>query len=133
MIKTYKMTIPARNYSMVIRGKTNNVQRFNFTGGDPVTGKAATIVLHSQYSQTLLEESDFFKKGYVTLLRVSDGGETPVEEKKEDVTVKEDITSPEQLIEFVAMDLEKVFKRPDAALEFAKKRGFSFPNLDLGK
>mgnify|MGYP006908808682 CR=1 FL=1 len=130
MIKTYILTTPARNNSFVLRGKTGNVQRFNFSGGDPLSGKSASIVLHSQYSQDLLEESDPFKQGFIKLVHTDDGGETPQDES---ASVVEDITSPEQLIEFVATNLEKVYQRPEAALNYAKSKGYEFPNLDLKK
>lgn len=129
MIKTYKLTIPARNTSFVLRGKTGNSMRYNFAGGDPVTGKAATIMLRSQYSQDLLEGSDEFNKGFVVLVRTDEGGETV----NQNVTVMEDITSSEQLIEFVATTLEKVYQRPEAALNYAKSKGYEFPNLELKK
>ena len=129
MIKTYKLTIPARNTSFVLRGKTGNSMRYNFAGGDPVTGKAATIMLRSQYSQDLLEGSDEFNKGFVVLVRTDEGGETV----NQNVTVMENITSSEQLIEFVATTLEKVYQRPEAALNYAKSKGYEFPNLELKK
>jgi len=129
MIKTYKLTIPARNTSFVLRGKTGNSMRYNFAGGDPVTGKAATIMLRSQYSQDLLEGSDEFNKGFVILVRTDEGGETV----NQNVTVMENITSSEQLIEFVATTLEKVYQRPEAALNYAKSKGYEFPNLELKK
>ncbi|MBQ7685215.1 MAG: hypothetical protein IJT48_12080 [Bacteroidaceae bacterium] len=132
MIKTYQLTTPARNSSFVLRGKTNNAQRFNFSGGDPMTGKYATLSLQSKYSQDLLEGSDLFKQGYVKLLRVDDGGETPVAGEPQR-TVVEEVTSPEQLIEYVASTLEKVYQRPEAALNYAKQKGYEFPNVKLDK
>lgn len=132
MIKTYQLTTPARNSSFVLRGKTNNAQRFNFSGGDPMTGKLATISLQSKYSQDLLEDSDLFKQGYVKILRVDNGGEEePVTEVQN--TIVEKVTSPEQLIEYVATNLEKVYQRPEAALNYAKSKGYEFPNLELKK
>lgn len=129
-IKTYKLTTPQRNNSFVLRGKTGNSLRYNFSGGDPLTGKPATIMLHSQYAQELLEGSDLYKNGYVVLARTDNGGEVvKVPEKHTDKI--EDVTSPEQLIEFVADKLEKVYQRPEAALAYAKKLGFTFPNLNL--
>jgi len=130
MIKTYKLTIPSRNTSFVLRGKTGNSQRFNFAGGDPVIGKAATIMLHTQYSQYLLESSDEFKKGIVVLVRTDEGGEIASPTVN---NVMENIKSPEQLIEFVATVLEKVYQRPEAALNYAKSKGYEFPNLTLKK
>ena len=131
MIKTYVLTTPARNSSIVLRGKTNNSLRYNFTGGDPLTGKSASIMLRSQYAQDLLESSELFANGYVRLVRTDEGGETPVVEPEK--TIVEEVKSPEQLIEFVAEKLEKVYQRPEAALNFAKGKGFEFPNLELKK
>jgi hypothetical protein len=131
MIKTYALTTPARNSSIVLRGKTNNSLRYNFTGGDPLTGKSASIMLRSQYAQDLLESSELFAKGYVKLVRTDEGGETPVAEPEK--TIVEEVKSPEQLIEFVADKLEKVYQRPEAALNFAKSKGYEFPNLELKK
>jgi hypothetical protein len=148
MIKTYILTTPARNSSVVLRGKTGNSLRYDFKGGDPMTGKAASIILHSKYSQDLLEESDMFKKGFVKLAGSTEGGEVvdmtpakPVEttqnvdnnEQEKTAIVREDITSAEQLLEFVATELEKPYQRSDAALEYAKKQGYEFPNLDIKK
>lgn len=131
MIKTYILTTPARNSSLVLRGKTNNSLRYNFTGGDPLTGKSASIMLRSQYAQDLLESSELFANGYVKLVRTDEGGEAPVKEPEK--TIVEDVKSPEQLIEFVADKLEKVYQRPEAAFNFAKSKGYEFPNLELKK
>lgn len=132
MIKTYILTRPYHNYSFVLANKSGLRLRYDFTGGNSLTNTPAQKVLHSQYAQELLESSQEFKSGFVKLLRVDEGGETPVqvEVKK---TVVEDITSPEQLIEFVAAKLEKVYQRPEAALNYAKSKGFEFPNLELKK
>lgn len=131
MIKTYALTTPARNSSIVLRGKTNNSLRYNFSGGDPLTGKQASIMLRSQYAQDLLESSELFANGYVRLVRTDEGGEEPVKELEK--TVIEDVKSPEQLIEFVGMQLDKVYQRPEAALNFARSKGYEFPNLELKK
>ena len=129
MIKTYKLTTPLRNLSIVLRGKTGNSLRYNFSGGDPLTGKAATIMLRSQYSQDLLEESEPFRNGYIALAKVDEGGETVA--PKGEKTVVEEVSSPEQLLEFVADNLDKVYKNAKAALDYAKRQGFEFPNLTI--
>lgn len=135
MIKTYKLTQPLRNSSFVLRGKTGNAQRFNFSGGDPLTGKPATLMLRSKYSQDLLEQSDMFKNGYVQLVRVDNGGETTPEGNASGTKVQpvEEVDSPEKLLEWVATELEKPYQRPEAALNFAKSKGYEFPNLELKK
>lgn len=129
MIKTYQLTTPARNSSIVLRGKTGNAMRYNFSGGDPMTNKPASIVLRSQYAQDLLESSDMMAKGYVRLARATEGGETAP--KPAESMVRPDITSPEQVLEFVATKLEKVYKQPKAALMYAEQQGFKFPNLNI--
>lgn len=133
MIKTYKLTQALRNSSFVLRGKTGNGQRFNFSGGDPLTGKPATLMLRSQYSQDLLEQSDMYRNGYVQLVRVDNGGETPTQEQKKGLIPVEEVDSPEKLLEWVATELEKPYQRPEAALNFAKSKGYEFPNLELNK
>lgn len=132
MIKTYKLTNPVRNSSFVLRGKTGNSLRYNFSGGDPLIGKAATLMLHSKYAQDLLESDDIFQQGYVKLVRIDKGGEDAPQTAQE-VTEVTEVTSSEQLIEFVATKLEKVYQRPEAALNYAKGRGYEFPNLELKK
>ena len=129
MIKTYKLTTPLRNLSIVLRGKTGNSLRYNFSGGDPLTGKSATIMLRSQYAQDLLEDSEPYANGYIVLAKIDEGGEDAPRESN--LTVKEDITSPEQLLEFVAENLDKVYKNAKAALDYAKRQGFDFPNLTI--
>ena len=121
-----------RNYSCILRGKSGNQLRYNFTGGDPLTGKAATIILHSQYAQDLLEQSDLYKNGYVMLVSTIDGGEDPIIFEDTKISEKvEEVSSAEQLLEFVAEKLEKVYRQPEAALKYAQKMGFEFPNLTL--
>ena len=133
MIKTYKLTQALRNSSFVLRGKTGNAQRFNFSGGDPLTGKPATLMLRSQYSQDLLEQSEMFKRGYVKLERVDNGGETAVSGLPADThkTPVPEVDSPEKLLEWVATELEKPYQQPKAALAYAEKQGYTFPNLTL--
>lgn len=130
MIKTYKLTAPVRNSSIVLRGKTGNALRYNFSGGDPLTNKPATIMLRSLYAQDLLESSDMFKKGYAKLMKIDEGGEFSEAPKVEE-TIVEEVNSPEALLEFVATQLEKPYNKPKAALAYAEKMGFKFPNLTL--
>ena len=130
MIKTYKITKPCHNYSFILRGKGGNAQRFTFTGGNEMTGTPARLILRTQYSQTVLEESDYFKTGFVKLERTGNGGEKVVVVEPQR-TLVEEVTSPEQLIEFVGVTLEKPYKDPKAALRFANSKGYEFPNLTL--
>lgn len=132
MIKTYVLTRPYHNYSFILRNKSGMSLRYDFTGGNSLTNVKASLTLRGQYAQELLEASDEYKTGLVKLERTVKGGEVVKGQEKHTEKI-EDITSSEQLIEFVADKLEKVYQRPEAALEYAKKNGFEFPNLVLKK
>lgn len=125
------MTRPCNNFSFVLQGKGGNKQRFVFEGGSVINNVPARIVLKSAYSQELLENSKPFKDGDIKLERVDGGklGNTSVAEKPK--TIVEEVTSPEALIEWVAVNLEKAYKNPQAALVFAEGKGYVFPNLTI--
>ena len=132
MIKTYILTRPYHNYSFILRNKSGMKLRYDFTGGNSFNNRPARLILRSLYSQELLEASEEFKSGLVKLERTDEGGENaPKPEVPK--TIVEDITSPEQLIEYVTINLEKPYKDPKAALNFAKSKGYEFPNLELKK
>ena len=88
----------------------------------------ARCMLRNEFYQDLLESSDLFKRGVVKLERVID--ETPKEEvvtaKKQQV---EDISSPEQAIEYVFNTWGIVVKSGKQAVKIANQKGVEFPNL----
>lgn len=129
--KTYKITRPCNNFSFVLQGKGGNKQRFVFEGGSVINNVPARAVLRTEYSQQLLENSKPFKDGDIVLERV-DGGISQRKEEKQSTPV-EHITSPEALVEWVATEFGKVLKRPQAALAYAEKAGYTFPNLTIEK
>ncbi len=129
MIKTYVLTRPYHNYSFILKHKSGARQRFIFEGGNSLMGVKARLILRSQFSQELLESSEEFKHGFVKLERTDEGGEKVA--TKAEITPIEDITSPEQLVEFVATKLEKLYKDPKFALKYAEGKGYSFPNLTI--
>lgn len=134
MIKTYILTRPYHNYSFILRHKSGMKLRYDFTGGNSITNTKAQLILRGQFAQELLESSDEFKTGLVSLFRTEEGGESVQSVAvPQQPTIVEEVTSPEQLIEFVAEKLEKVYKSPEAALGYAKTKGFEFPNLTLKK
>ena len=88
----------------------------------------ARCMLRNEFYQDLLESSDLFKRGVVKLERVID--ETPKEEvvtaKKQQV---EEITSPDQAIEYVFNTWGIVVKSGKQAVKIASQKGVEFPNL----
>lgn len=131
--KTYRMTRPCNNFSFVLQGKGGNKQRFVFEGGSVINNVPARIVLKSAYSQELLESSKPFKDGDIKLERVDNGkfGSEQQEGGSGKKTVVEAVTSPEGLIDWVASELDKVYKQPQSALIYAEKMGYVFPNLTI--
>ena len=131
--KTYRISKPCNNFSFVLQDKGGNRQRYVFTGGSVLNNVPARLVLETQYSQDLLEKSAPFKDGYVKLERVDNGGETAVSGLPADTpkTTVPEVDSPEKLLEWVATELEKPYQQPKAALAYAEKQGYVFPNLTI--
>ena len=88
----------------------------------------ARCMLRNEFYQDLLESSDLFKRGVVKLERIID--DTPKEETK---TVQkqqvEEITSPDQAIEYVFNTWGIVVKSGKQAVKIASQKGVEFPNL----
>lgn len=129
------MTRPCNNFSFVLLGKGGNKQRFIFEGGSVINNVPARIILQSEYSQKLLESSKPFKNGEIKLERVDNGkpGDKGGADEGRRLTPVEHITSPEALIDWVASEFDKPYKQPQAALIFAEKNGYTFPNLTIDK
>jgi len=90
----------------------------------------ARLVLKTEYSQHLLEDSEPFKNGDIKLERTDNGGEATTQERKKQTPVPE-VDSPEKLLEWVATELEKPYQQPKAALAYADRQGYTFPNLTI--
>lgn len=131
--KTYKITRPCNNFSLVLQGKSGNKQRFEFVGGSVINNVPARVVLRTEYSQQLLESSKPFKDGDIKLERVDNGkfGSKESQNKIPELTPVESVNSPESLIEWVAVELGKTYQQPKAALVYAEKNGYTFPNLSI--
>lgn len=131
--KTYKITRPCNNFSLVLQGKSGNKQRFEFVGGSVINNVPARVVLRTEYSQQLLESSKPFKDGDIKLERVDNGklggNDSQIDNNK--LKPVGSVNSPESLIEWVASELGKVYQQPKAALVYAEKNGYTFPNLSL--
>ena len=89
----------------------------------------ARCTLRNEFYQTLLEESNLFLRGIVSLERVIE--DNPKGAKKEDPKKEqnEEITSPEQAIEYVFNTWGIVVKSGKQAVKIASQKGVEFPNL----
>lgn len=88
----------------------------------------ARCTLRDTFYQDLLENSNLFKNGVVKLERVleENTGKGKAAEKKQQV---EEVTSPEQAIEYVFNHWAQTFKSGKQAVNFASRKGVEFPNL----
>ena len=88
----------------------------------------ARCMLRNEFYQDLLESSDLFKRGVIKLDRTIE--DSPKEEAK---TVQkqqvEEITSPDQAIEYVFNTWGIVVKSGKQAVKIASQKGVEFPNL----
>jgi len=114
--------IPANDGKMMVT--------FTFKDGNQfMPNMPARCVLRNEFYQNLLESSDLFKRGIVVLERTIDDeakNDAPKEPKKQMV---EEITSPEQAIEYVFNTWGIVVKSGNQAVKVASKKGVEFPFL----
>jgi len=114
--------IPANDGKMMVT--------FTFKDGNQfMPNMPARCVLRNEFYQNLLESSDLFKRGIVVLERTIDDeakNDAPKEPKKQMV---EEITSPEQAIEYVFNTWGIVVKSGKQAVKVASQKGVEFPFL----
>ena len=129
--KIYKL-IQKKNiaiFDLPVNGGKMTVTYTFKDGNQFMPNMPARCTLRDEFYQNLLEESDLFKRGIVKLERViEDGTKAAVKEgpKKEQ---NEDITSPDQAIEYVFNTWGIVVKNGKQAAKIASQKGVEFPNL----
>ena len=88
----------------------------------------ARCMLRNEFYQDLLESSDLFKRGVIKLDRIID--DTPkAETKPAQKQQVDEITSPDQAIEYVFNTWGIVVKSGKQAVKIASQKGVEFPNL----
>jgi hypothetical protein len=127
-MKTYKL-MQRKNYaSFVLVGKTGNMVRYNFTGGNAISSIPARLSLKDEYCQMLLEESDLFKTGVIKLEKTTSD---PVAKTAPKMIMVEDVKTVSQAVDYVANSWGVVVKTAKQAKEFVNKKGYDFPNLKI--
>ena len=115
--------IPANDGKMMVT--------YTFKDGNQfMANMPARCTLRDEFYQNLLESSDLFKRGIVKLERVIDDSAKP--QKKVTLPQKQqvdEITSPEQAIEYVFNTWGIVVKSGKQAVKIASQKGVEFPNL----
>lgn len=137
MIKTYRYNKLQNNAYHVLVGKSGNTVRYNFANGNVLHRRYPELTLRNKYAQDLLEESDIFKNGLVSLTQsikeASDEEEVKVEQKTAKVSDNAVgiVTTPDELLAYVNENYGKQYTQPAKALAFAAGKGVTFPNLEL--
>ena len=89
----------------------------------------ARCMLRNEFYQDLLEDSDLFKRGVIVLERtIEDSPKTTADNTPQKKQVEE-ITSPDQAIEYVFNTWGIVVKSGKQAVKIASQKGVEFPNL----
>jgi hypothetical protein len=115
--------IPANNGKMMVT--------YTFKDGNQfMPNMPARCTLRDEFYQNLLESSDLFKRGIIKLERTIDENAKTTKKvgapKKNQV---DEVTSPEQAIEYVFNTWGIVVKNGKQAVKIANQKGVEFPNL----
>ena len=89
----------------------------------------ARCTLRNEFYQTLLAESNLFQRGIISLERVIEENQKAAKKEEPKKEQNEDITSPEQAIEYVFNTWGIVVKSGKQAVKIASQKGVEFPNL----
>lgn len=127
--KVYRLNQPKNSATFTLH--TNHGRMtigYEFKGGNQTNKVPATCTLTNEFHQYLLENSELYKNGIVKLERTFDESKPS---KEEPATMKEvdDVTSPEQAIEFVYNNWGVTAKSIKQAIKVANAKGVTFPNL----
>lgn len=139
MIKVYRYNDNRSTASHILQGKNGMTVRYNFERGNVLTKQKPELILRNKFAQDLLESSELYKKGLVSLVRsTAEPSDVTDEATKDAITqtkeggVEEvsDVITADQLIAYVNERWDKEYIRPANALDFATKKGVRFPNYN---
>ena len=106
------------------------VATYTFKDGNQfMPNMPARCMLHNEFYQDLLEQSDLYKRGLIVLERVIDENGKTLSHKAQQKQQVEEVTSPEQAIEYVFNEWAIVVKNGKQAVKIASQKGVEFPNL----
>lgn len=101
-----------------------------FKDGNQLMRQPARCTLTNEFYQSLLEKCDLFKNGVISLERtINDNNKDSSKAEKVQNKQVEEITSPEQAIEYVYNTWGTTVKSGKQAVKFANMKGVDFPNM----
>lgn len=141
MIKTYRYNANRNTVSHILQGKNGVTVRYNFERGNVITKQKPELILKNEYAQNLLEKSELFQKGLVTLVRSEKTIEDILKENEEQekktkskasVIEVASVVTASDLLAFVNeednREGSRMFKTVSSAMDWATKHNFAFPN-----
>jgi hypothetical protein len=141
MIKTYRYNANRNTVSHILQGKNGVTVRYNFERGNVITKQKPELILKNEYAQNLLENSELFQKGLVTLVRSEKTIEDMLKENEEQekktktkasVIEVASVVTASDLLAFVNeednREGSRMFKTVSSAMDWATKHNFAFPN-----
>lgn len=141
MIKTYRYNANRNTVSHILQGKNGVTVRYNFERGNVITKQKPELILKNEYAQNLLEKSELFQKGLVTLVRSEKTIEDMLKENEEQekkaktkasVIEVASVVTASDLLAFVNeednREGSRMFKTVSSAMDWATKHNFAFPN-----
>lgn len=140
--KLYRMNLRRSYARVILQGKTGNKVIYEFTHGNPMNSVPAKCLISGEYEQELLEGSDIFKNGTISIERVvvsedaeTEKGKAHADKEPRDAGMlsEESITSAMDAINYVATNFDAIAKTALEAKRIAEKHGVMFPNLRVGK
>lgn len=138
MIKTYRYNANRNTVSHILQGKNGLTVRYNFERGNVMTKQKPELILKNKFAQDLLEKSDLFKQGLVSLIssiaEPSDVvDETPtVQTQKKQANTEEvkGVRTTDEVIAYVNERFDKECKTLATAMKHASKAGIIFPDYN---
>lgn len=136
MIKTYRYNANRNTVSHILQGKNGLTVRYNFERGNVITKQKPEIILRNKYAQDLLESSDLFKQGMVTLVssiaEPSDVVEDTQTETKKETKAEEvrGVRTSDEVIAYINQRFGKDCRTLATAMKHASKENIIFPDYN---
>ena len=130
MIKIYRYNANRNTVSHILQGKNGLTVRYNFERGNTITKQKPELILKNKFSQDLLENSELFKKGLVSLVKSTPEPSDVVEGEPTEKEEVMGIHTSAEVIAYVNKRFDKEYKNLANAMKCASKAGIIFPEFN---
>lgn len=128
--KIYRLNQKRNSATFPLTANNGKMQvTYTFKDGNVLLNVPARCTLRDEFYQMLLESCNLFKNGTIKLERIVEDDSKKAEAKAPKKELVDDVTSPEQAIEYVFSHYGVVVKNGKQAVKIAAQKGVEFPNL----